>query len=279
MKDIWNHDQIVALLLKAGSCALDLFQNVESDLKPDQSLVTIADLKVEKMIRQNLESPADGHYVIGEESVGEKSSEYVNAALKEVSYIVDPIDGTANYVNGIELWGISIGCSVDSRLIHGAIYLPALGELFITQNKQVIFYKVNDGKLIGEGKILDKPIEKPEKKAIISVTQKVAKGGKYTGTSNICCLGVAVYSLLNVLRGRYNAYIGKLKLWDIAGAIPMCERLGIRSILSNGQEVGPLISGHSYYLDPEGKRPFGLKKELFFCHADAYERLVDQLKF
>ncbi len=279
MKDIWNQDQIITLMLRAGSCALELFQNVESELKPDASLVTVADLRVEKMIRECLESPQDGHFVIGEESVEQKDSDYISAALKKVSYIVDPIDGTSNYANGIELWGISIGCSVESRLIHGAIYLPALGELFITQNKQVIFYRVIDGKIFGQGQALEKPKQKPEKKAIISVTQKVAKGGKYKGASNICCLGVAVYSLLNVLRGRYNAYVGKLKLWDIAGAIPMCERLGIKSILGGGKEVGALISADDYHLDTDGKRPFGLKKELFFCHADAYERLADQLKF
>jgi hypothetical protein len=125
---------------------------------------------------------------------------------------------------------------------------------------------------------LVRPQPKPEEKGIIGVTQRVAKGGQYLGRSTVHCVGVAVYAILNVLRGRYTAYVGKLKLWDVAGALPMCERLGIEVRLDSGAKVGNEISASTFNIGPDARVPFSSKGEMFFCHAEHFDTLAQSIQ-
>jgi myo-inositol-1(or 4)-monophosphatase len=272
----WEPSTILPLLLEAGAIALAYFHKASVDIKADQSLVTEADLAVEQLIRDRLECPELGIFVVGEESINERSPDYMNKAIAGCTYVVDPIDGTVNYANGLEMWGVSIGYMESGILKHGAIYMPVYGELFVTDNDKVLFYKVKDG-VLSEPEVMTKPKYKIPAKGIVSVTQKVAKRGKFDGVSSVHAVGVAVYPILNVMRGRYIAYIGKLKLWDVAGGLPMLERLGLEMTMMNGDAVGMAVTPELYRLDPNEDRRFALRDEIVFCHPGDFAGLKEAI--
>ena len=90
------------------------------DTKPDRTHVTEADLAVERALRETLasERPADG--ILGEE--------YGTEGDAARQWIIDPIDGTANYLRGVPVWGTLIALAVDGVPVVGVVSSPSLGK-------------------------------------------------------------------------------------------------------------------------------------------------------
>lgn len=96
-------------------------RDVAVERKPDTTFVTEADRGIERLLRDRILAAFAGHGVVGEEygtDTGEAS----------VRWILDPIDGTHNYIRGIPLFGTLIGVERDGELQAGVISAPALGE-------------------------------------------------------------------------------------------------------------------------------------------------------
>ncbi len=106
------------LAQEAGALALD-FQRagVTAESKADESPVTVADRACEKLIidRISSEFPEDG--VLGEEGAARNSR-------NGRKWIVDPIDGTRDFVRGIPLWAVLIGLEIDGQIVAGAAHSP-----------------------------------------------------------------------------------------------------------------------------------------------------------
>ena len=107
----------------ADALSLDRFraQDLEISTKPDMSYVTDADQAVETGIRRTLGRSRSRDSVYGEESGGE---------LGETTrqWIVDPIDGTANFVRGVPVWATLISLVDDGEVVVGLVSAPALGR-------------------------------------------------------------------------------------------------------------------------------------------------------
>jgi histidinol-phosphatase len=88
--------------------------------KPDLTPVSEADQAVERALREQLKG-YDGHAVHGEE-YGEDD---LDGATHR--WVIDPIDGTKNYVRGVPIWATLIGLEVDGALVVGVVSAPALG--------------------------------------------------------------------------------------------------------------------------------------------------------
>lgn len=89
--------------------------------KPDRTLVTVADTEVEARIRTRIAERYPDHGVVGEEA-GE------DRAGAEVTWIVDPIDATHNFVRGIPVFATLLACRVGPDLVLGVVSAPAMGE-------------------------------------------------------------------------------------------------------------------------------------------------------
>ena len=111
--------------------------------------------------------------------------------------------------------------------------MPVLGEVFLTCEEGVAHYRRAHGKWVHR-RLLAPPAPVPTERALISITQRMVKMGTFRTKANIHAVAVAIYPMLKILEGCYKAYIGKLKLWDIAGALPMVQRLGLESRLLRG---------------------------------------------
>ena len=96
--------------------ALDL--HVES--KPDRSPVTDADRSVEQALKQLLSEKAPNDALIGEE--------YGNSGSAARTWIIDPIDGTANYLRGVPVWATLIALAVDGKPVVSVVSAPAMGR-------------------------------------------------------------------------------------------------------------------------------------------------------
>lgn len=119
-----DDDLALALALAdlADAVSLSRFRAVDLDIntKPDRSFVTEADLAVERAIRDRLatERPADG--IFGEEFGAEGDSAR--------QWIIDPIDGTANFLRGVPVWGSLISLAIDGVPVVGVASAPAMGR-------------------------------------------------------------------------------------------------------------------------------------------------------
>lgn len=117
-------DLAVALVLAAEAdlIAIDRYrsQDLDVQLKPDRSQVTDADTRVEKVIRDHLADARPADSVLGEEFGTEGSSNR--------QWIVDPIDGTSNFVRGVPIWGALISLVIDGVPEVGVVSAPALGK-------------------------------------------------------------------------------------------------------------------------------------------------------
>ncbi|WP_460944561.1 inositol monophosphatase family protein [Okibacterium endophyticum] len=106
----------------ADAISLERFRatNLEISTKPDRSHVTDADLAVERALRETLstERPDDG--ILGEEFGAEGPTNR--------QWIVDPIDGTANFLRGVPNWATLIALAVDGKPVVGVVSAPAFGK-------------------------------------------------------------------------------------------------------------------------------------------------------
>lgn len=116
---------VQGLVAEVAVMAHDYFRRTESlgvTMKGDQDWLTVADGAVEAFLRERLAILFPHDAVIGEEGGGEASV---------ATWIIDPIDGTANFARGDRNWCISIGLLVDRVPEIGVIAAPALGETYI----------------------------------------------------------------------------------------------------------------------------------------------------
>lgn len=100
------------------------FGNVEH--KADRTLVTEVDKKSERIIMEALLSAFPDHGILGEE-FGER------AGSSAYTWIIDPLDGTHNYIRGIPVYGVSIGLRRGDEIVAGVIYLPTEDLLYCAE--------------------------------------------------------------------------------------------------------------------------------------------------
>lgn len=106
----------------ADTVSLSRFRAVDLEVstKPDRTPVTEADLAVERAIRERLAEARPGDGVLGEEFGTEGSSAR--------QWIIDPIDGTSNFLRGVPVWGTLVALAIDGEPVVGVASSPALGR-------------------------------------------------------------------------------------------------------------------------------------------------------
>lgn len=113
------------IVRSAGALALDFFRRRGSlavEHKGQQDLVSVADRAVEDLMREGLAAAFPGDAVLGEERGGDG-----NASR---TWVLDPIDGTFNFLKGIPCWGVVAALVVEGRVALGLTYDPVHDELF-----------------------------------------------------------------------------------------------------------------------------------------------------
>lgn len=112
----------LALASDADLISLDRFTALDLAVttKPDRTPVTDADQAVERSIRAGIEAARPTDSIFGEE--------YGTAGESERQWIIDPIDGTANFLRGVPIWATLIALAIDGVPVVGVVSAPALGK-------------------------------------------------------------------------------------------------------------------------------------------------------
>ena len=128
MAHSWNDDVRLAHVLadNADNLAMDRFGAIDLEVstKPDMTYVTESDQAVEQAIRRTLKAARTRDVVLGEEE-GETEG---STGSHERRWIIDPIDGTSNFVRGVPVWATLIALEEAGEVVAGCVSAPALGR-------------------------------------------------------------------------------------------------------------------------------------------------------
>lgn len=253
----WDVSRIRDLLLETGKIALSHFDAPRTAVKHDNSLVTEADQAIEEYLTERLANGSDGAVLLGEESAGGWTQERVDAALSGTTWIVDPIDGTAPYANGLPTWGISVGLMEGGRLTNGALFLPRIGEMYITSGESVLYHRGARNPVYWTFDTLTPIDPAPQHyspQGMVSLPREVIYRGRYTAHNPIQSIGSAVYSVAKVVRGSFIGYVARINLWDVAAAVPILTRLGFPVAPLAGGTLSTAVTADHWVLDADNPR-------------------------
>ena len=196
---------------KASKILIRDFGEVEKlqvSKKGPADFVTNSDLKTEKIIIEELKKAKPNYSIISEENGIEKNKD------KDNTWIIDPIDGTVNFLHGVPHFAISLALKSNDEIISGLIFDPIKNEMFYAEKNNGSFFNnqrirvskksdLNNCLFVTGGKIINE-IDLPYRKS-----------------------GCAALDLAYVASGRYDGYFQKnLNLWDIAAGIVLVKEAG-----------------------------------------------------
>jgi fructose-1,6-bisphosphatase/inositol monophosphatase family enzyme len=276
----WNTDEVVDLLLHCGRIAAAAQAQASWTLKRDGSLVTAVDHAVEGLLAARLDRPAAGCFLIGEETVGNRDEGYLDGALAQTAWIVDPVDGTAPFAHGFSYWGVSIGFARAGVIEHGAVFLPATGELFITRGTEVcqaqgVDLHADPNRL--ELRPLQPRLLPLTDGGMVALGQRFIRTRRFPWPNPVIATGCAVNVLSYLMLGRLMGCIGFMCLWDLAGVLPMLERTGIVARLADGTPLTSRIAGGAFVLGPGRPGRWAQRDQAAFGSPEVVEALVTQV--
>jgi len=111
--------------LITGKSLLALFKKGKNsgELKADHTLVTEADRQADQLIQKIIQEKFPGEGILSEEN----STKF---PASKHAWVIDPLDGTVNFSQGLHYWGISIAHLVNGQPEHGVVYFPAIDEMY-----------------------------------------------------------------------------------------------------------------------------------------------------
>ncbi len=273
----WCVPEIVDLLLSCGRLACEAQEKTSWTLKGDGSLVTAVDRAVERVLSERLERPSEGSFLIGEETVASRDETYLRAALAGTAWIVDPVDGTAPFAHGLRSWGVSIGFARAGVIEHGAVYMPATGELLVTRGQEVLLAAgVNPHADAGEVELSPlRPRLLPlSDGGMVALGQRFVKSRRFPLPNPVVVTGCAVNALAYLMLGRVMGCIGYMCVWDLAGVLPMLERSGIVGRLADGTPLTCRMTEGAFVLDPGRPGRWAQRDHAAFGAPDVVDALL-----
>ncbi len=196
---------------KASKALIRDFGEIEKlqvSVKGPSNFVTNADIKAEKIIIEELMKAKKNYSIISEEDGSKINSDSENV------WIIDPIDGTSNFLHGIPHFAISIALKSNNEIISGLIYDPIKDEMFYAEKNNGAFFN-------------NQRIKVSKKKEIENCL--FATGGKEKVISGFITrkTGSAALDMAYVAAGRYDGYFqNNLNLWDVAAGIIIIKEAG-----------------------------------------------------
>ena len=183
-------------------------EKLQVSIKGPSDFVSNADLKAEKIIIEELKKARPYYSIISEEDGSEKNKD------KNNTWIIDPIDGTTNFLHGIPHFAISIALKSNDEIVSGLIYDPIKDEMFYAEKDNGAFFN-------------NQRIRVSKKKEINNCL--FATGGNSKDKIDLPTRrsGSAALDIAYVASGRYDGYFqNDLNLWDIAAGIIILKEAG-----------------------------------------------------
>ena len=250
---------IIKACMKASRSLIRDFgeiENLQVSNKGPGDFVTSADKRTEKILIEELQKAHPEYGIITEETG------IINKSNTEKRWIIDPIDGTMNFLNGVPQFAISIGYEDKGEITCGLIFNPITNEMFIAEKGNGAYLnnsrirvsnkkKVKDALLVTGGPKGNSKI----KDIIFSEYIKVSKN-----VSNVRKFGSAALDMAYVACGRFDGYWQReLNYWDIAAGIIILKEAG----------------GFINFFEEDVNNP--LKKNIIASNSSIHGELLDLL--
>tara|TARA_Y100000746_G_scaffold2477_1_gene2382 strand:+ start:173 stop:700 length:528 start_codon:yes stop_codon:yes gene_type:complete len=158
-------EELVDTFLKAGELSISLRdKGLKKEIKSDNTPVSNGDLEVNKFITKKISEITPDIPIISEETSDNKN----NSTLKDF-WLVDPIDGTYDYINDLEEFTINAGLIINNKPVAGLINAPAKRRMFYAYGKGNA-YELSNGKIVN---LNDKTIKNNQSLKFISYSNKI----------------------------------------------------------------------------------------------------------
>lgn len=226
------------LVKDAGSIIREAKDKTASTKTADWDLVTIYDKKLEDVLINSLQKEFPTHKFIGEESAADAN--FMPELTDEPTWIIDPIDGTTNFVHGFPYCCISVGLTINKEEVIGIIYNPVLEELFCAQKGKGTYY---NGKRVYCSKIEE------VNQSVIGFEISIARNEIWTDifmkrlralvtkSQALRSMGSAALGLAYVSNGSQDVYTcDGLKPWDAAAGAVLVREAGGVIYATNGDK-------------------------------------------
>ncbi len=207
---------------KAGDYLLKNFGKVKKIIKKgDRNLATEIDLTAEKIIVDILKKKFPTHQILSEETEKDLIEK------EEFLWIIDPLDGTHNYIHRIEIFGVSIALSYKDEIILGVIYLPFTKELYWAQKNKGSFLnrkriKVSQVKILKKASVSFDSAIRIDKDRILKVLGRISES-----VFNIRMFGSSARVLSYLASGKLDIAIEFSDYaWDCAAGKILIEEAG-----------------------------------------------------
>jgi myo-inositol-1(or 4)-monophosphatase len=230
-------------------------ENLQVSSKGPGDFVTSADKRTEKTIIEELQKAHPDFGIITEESG------IINKSNSKNRWIIDPIDGTMNFLNGIPQFAISIGYEENNEIMCGVIFDPIKNEMFCAEKGNGAYLNnsrirvsnkknLKDALLVSGGPKHSSQIKEKIFSEFINVSKKVF--------APIRKFGSAALDIAYVACGRFDGYWQReLKYWDIAAGIIILKEAG----------------GFIDFFEEEKKDP--LKRNILASNSNIHEELSE----
>jgi myo-inositol-1(or 4)-monophosphatase len=248
------HSAVINVMVKAARRAgrslkrdLGEIENLQVSLKGPANFVSLADKRAEQMLCEDLDKARPGYGFIGEEGGAREGAD------KSHTWIVDPLDGTTNFLHGIPQFAISIGLQREGTIIAGVIYNPANDELYTAERGKGAF--LNDQRLRVAGR------RKLSESVIACGLPHIGRGDFKLSLAELAEIqprvaglrrfGAASLDMAFVAAGRLDGYWERnLQAWDLAaGQIIAREAGGIVSGIEGDDDpltTGDVVCGNEF---------------------------------
>ena len=198
-------------------------ENLQVSSKGPGDFVSSADRRTEKIIIEELQKAHPEYGIITEETG------IINKSNIKNRWIIDPIDGTMNFLNGVPQFAISVGYEEDNEIKCGVIFNPIMNEMFCAEKGNGAYLnnsrirvsnkkKIKDSLLVTGGPKQDSKIKDKIFSEYIDVSNNVSSVRKF---------GSASLDMAYVACGRFDGYWQReLNYWDIAAGIVILKEAG-----------------------------------------------------
>ena len=245
---------------KASKVLIRDFGEVEKlqvSIKGPGDFVTASDKKVEKILIEELQKARPNYSILSEE-IGQIDND------ESFRWIIDPIDGTANFLHGIPHFAISVGLEQDKEIICGIVYDPIKDEMFVAEKGNGAYLNNYRMRVSSRSKLKDCIIFTggPKREA---KNRELALKEYYNFSSKVMVpirkLGSAALDMAYVAAGRCDGFWQRdLNYWDIAAGIILVKESG------------------GFVTDFSGKNEYIQNKTILVTNSKVKNEMIEVLK-
>jgi len=198
-------------------------ENLQVSSKGPGDFVSSADKRTEKIIIEELQKAHPEYGVITEETG------IINKLNTKNRWIIDPIDGTMNFLNGVPQFAISVGYEEDNEIKCGVIFNPIANEMFCAEKGNGAYLNNSRIRVSNKKKIRDSLLVTGGPKQASKIKDKIFSEyiNVSKNVSNVRKFGSASLDMAYVACGRFDGYWQReLNYWDIAAGIVILKEAG-----------------------------------------------------